>query len=120
MALRRLRRFAREGAPEILDMDGTIRSTAKNAGWLELRMIAPRHNAVKDLPFLEGGGPTEEHGRDWLQRLLGSWPRAAWLNPVPEEHWTWTTSILNVQRLMENRMYPVTIAGLASAMKSLA
>src|SRR6185503_5987658 len=34
MALRRLRRFAREGAPDVLDLDGTIRSTARNAGWL--------------------------------------------------------------------------------------
>src|SRR5207344_3190917 len=47
LALRRLRRFAREGAPEELDLDDTIRSTARNAGWLDLRMIPERHNAVK-------------------------------------------------------------------------
>src|SRR5689334_11382484 len=46
MALRRLRRFAREGAPEILDLDGTIRSTARNAGWLDLKMVPELHNAV--------------------------------------------------------------------------
>src|SRR5882672_7613257 len=46
MALRRLRRFAREGAPEVLDLDGTIRSTARNAGWLDLKMMAIPHNAV--------------------------------------------------------------------------
>jgi len=56
----------------------------------------------------------------WLERILRAWPRAAWLNPVPEDHWTWTTSVQNVQRLMEGRMYPVTIAGLERAMKSLA
>src|SRR6186713_2792919 len=39
IALRRLRRFARDGAPEVLDLDGTIRSTARNAGWLDLRMV---------------------------------------------------------------------------------
>ena len=204
LALRRLRRFARQGAPEILDLDGTIKSTAKNAGWLDLRMVAELHNAVKVLLFLDVGGSMDDHiqgveelftaarsefknlehfyfhncvyesvwkdnrrrhervptvevmrkyghdyklilvgdaamspyeleqpggsvehwndepGRAWLERILRAWPRAAWLNPVPEEHWTWTTSTQNVQRIMEGRMFPVTIAGLEKAMKSLA
>jgi uncharacterized protein with von Willebrand factor type A (vWA) domain len=204
MALRRLRRFARQGAPEVLDLDGTIRSTARNAGWLDLRMVAQLHNAVKVLLFLDVGGSMDDHiqgveelfsaargefknlehfyfhncvyesvwkdnrrrseriptvevmrkyghdyklvfvgdasmspyeleqaggsvehwndepGREWLQRLLRAWPRAAWLNPLPEEHWSWTASIRNVQRIMDGRMYPVTLAGLERAMKSLA
>ena len=204
MALRRLRRFAREGAPDVLDLDGTIRSTARNAGWLDLKMVPELHNAVKVLLFLDVGGTMDEHvqvveelfsaartefknlehfyfhncvyetvwkdnrrrgdrintvdvmrkyghdyklvvvgdasmspyeleqpggsvehwndeaGRVWVERILRAWPRAVWLNPVPEDHWTWTTSIQNVQRLMEGRMYPVTIAGLERAMKSLA
>jgi uncharacterized protein with von Willebrand factor type A (vWA) domain len=204
MALRRLRRFARDGAPEVLDLPGTIGSTARNAGWLDLRMVAETHNAVKVLLFLDVGGTMDDHiqvveelfsaarsefknlehfyfhncvyesvwkdnrrrhdrvptievlrryghdyklvlvgdasmspyelelaggsvehwneepGRAWLQRLLGAWPRAAWLNPVPEPEWGWTTSIQNVQRIMDGRMYPVTIAGLERAMKSLA
>ncbi len=204
LALRRLRRFARQGAPEILDLDGTIRSTARNAGWLDLRMVAELHNAVKVLLFLDVGGTMDDHiqvveelfsaargefknlehfyfhncvyesvwkdnrrrhervptvdvmrkygheyklilvgdasmspyeleqpggsvehwndepGRVWLERMLGSWPRAAWLNPVPEEHWGWTTSIQNVVRILDGRMYPVTLAGLERAMKSLA
>ena len=203
MALRRLRRFAREGAPEVLDLDGTIRSTAKNAGWLDLRMVPEPHNAVKVLLFLDVGGTMDDHirvveelfsatrtefknleyfyfhncvyesvwkdnrrrqnrtptvevmrkyghdyklvivgdasmspyeleqkggsvehwndepGRAWLERMLRSWPRAVWLNPVPEEHWTWTTSIQNIQRIMEGRMFPLTVAGLERAMKSL-
>src|SRR6185436_1203088 len=61
MALRRLRRFAREGAPEVLDMDGTIRSTAKNAGWLDLKMVPEPHNAVKVLLFLDVGGSMDDH-----------------------------------------------------------
>src|ERR1700674_3668964 len=61
MALRRLRRFAREGAPEVLDLDGTIRSTAKNAGWLDLKMVAQLHNAVKVLLFLDVGGTMDDH-----------------------------------------------------------
>ena len=204
MALRRLRRFAREGAPDILDLDGTIRSTAKNAGWLDLRMVPELHNAVKVLLFLDVGGTMDDHihvveelfsatrtefknleyfyfhncvyetvwkdnrrrhnrtptvevmrkyghdyklvlvgdasmspyeleqkggsvehwndepGRAWLERLLRSWPRAAWLNPVPEEHWGWTTSILNIHKIMEGRMFPLTVSGLERAMKSLA
>ncbi|HET9579905.1 MAG TPA: VWA domain-containing protein [Usitatibacter sp.] len=204
LALRRLRRFARDGAPEVLDLDGTIRSTAKNAGWLDLRMVPQLHNAVKVLLFLDVGGTMDDHievvselfsaartefknlehfyfhncvyetvwkdnrrrnqeriptvevmrkyghdyklifvgdasmspyelderggsvehwndetGRVWLDRLLRAWPHAAWLNPVPEEHWGWTTSVQNILRIMDGRMYPVTLAGLTSAMKAL-
>jgi uncharacterized protein with von Willebrand factor type A (vWA) domain len=203
MALRRLRRFAREGAPDVLDLDGTIRSTAKNAGWLDLRMVPELHNAVKVLLFLDVGGTMDDHihvveelfsatrtefknlehfyfhncvyesvwkdnrrrhnrtptvevmrkyghdyklvlvgdasmspyeleqkggsvehwndepGRVWLERILRSWPRAVWLNPVAEEHWSWTTSIQNIHRIMEGRMFPLTVAGLERAMKSL-
>jgi uncharacterized protein len=61
VALRRLRRFAREGSPEELDLDDTIRSTAKNAGWLDLRMVPERHNAVKVLLFLDVGGSMDDH-----------------------------------------------------------
>jgi len=61
VALRRLRRFAREGAPEELDMDDTIRSTARNAGYLDLKMVPERHNAVKVLLFLDIGGSMDDH-----------------------------------------------------------
>ena len=204
MALRRLRRFARDGAPEILDLDDTIRSTARNAGWLDLKMVPQLHNAVKVLLFLDVGGSMDDHikgveelfsaartefknlehfyfhncvyetvwkdnrrrhnrintvelmrkyghdyklifvgdasmspyeleqpggsvehwndesGRVWVERLLRAWPHAAWLNPVPEDQWGWTTSIQNIQRIMDGRMYPVTIAGLEQAMRKLA
>ena len=204
LALRRLRRFARDGAPEVLDLPDTIRSTARNAGWLDIRMVPRLHNAVKVLLFLDVGGSMDDHvlmveelfsaaksefknlehfyfhncvyesvwkdnrrrqnrintvevmrkyghdyklilvgdaamspyeleqvggsvehwndepGRAWLERLLRTWPHAAWLNPVPENHWGWTTSTQNVQRIMEGRMFPVTVAGLEKAMKSLA
>ena len=63
VALRRLRRFARVGAPEELDLDDTIRSTAKNAGWLDLKMVPERHNAVKVLIFFDVGGSMESHVR---------------------------------------------------------
>jgi len=63
LALRRLRRFAREGAPEELDLDDTIRSTARNAGWLDIKMVPERHNAVKVLLFLDVGGSMDDHVR---------------------------------------------------------
>jgi uncharacterized protein len=204
LALRRLRRFARQGAPDVLDLEGTIRSTAKNAGWLDLRMVPELRNAVKVLLFLDVGGTMDDHvagveelfsaartefknlehfyfhncvyesvwkdnarrseriptvevmrqyghdyklvlvgdasmspyelderggsvehwndetGRVWLERLLRAWPRAVWLNPVPEPNWGWTTSIQNVLQITEGRMFPLTLAGLERAMKSLA
>jgi uncharacterized protein len=61
VALRRLRRFARQGAAEELDLPGTIAATAKNAGWLDLLMRPERHNAVKVLLFLDVGGSMDDH-----------------------------------------------------------
>ena len=61
LALRRLRQFARQGAAEELDLDDTIRSTARNAGLLDLKMVPERHNAVKVLLFLDVGGSMDEH-----------------------------------------------------------
>lgn len=63
VALRRLRRFAREGAPVQLDLDGTIDATARNAGLLDLKMVPERHNAIKVLLFLDVGGSMEDHVR---------------------------------------------------------
>ena len=61
VALRRLRRFARVGAPDELDLDNTIDRTARNAGWLDLQMRPERHNAVKVLLFLDIGGSMDDH-----------------------------------------------------------
>jgi uncharacterized protein len=60
LALRRLRSFARQGAPEELDLAGTIRGTAEK-GYLDIRMIPERHNAVKVLMFLDVGGSMDWH-----------------------------------------------------------
>jgi uncharacterized protein with von Willebrand factor type A (vWA) domain len=61
VALRRLRKFAREGAPEELDLETTIDKTARNAGYLDLSMRPERHNAVKVLMFLDIGGSMDDH-----------------------------------------------------------
>ncbi len=203
VALRRLRRFARNGAADELDLDATIDGTARQ-GWLDIRMRPERHNAVKVLLFLDVGGsmdpfikvceelfsaassefknleffyfhncpyegvwednrrrfsertPTwdvlhkyghdyklifvgdaamspyeishsggsvehhnEEAGAVWLQRLTNTYPAAAWLNPVPEQHWNYSQSTRMVQELMAGRMYPLTLDGLDDAMREL-
>ena len=61
VAMRRLRKFARTGAEEELDMDDTIRSTAHNAGLLDIKMVPERHNAVKVLLFFDVGGSMDPH-----------------------------------------------------------
>ena len=62
VALRRLRRWAREGAAEELDLDGTVRATAEH-GWLDLRTRPERRNAVRVLLFLDVGGSMDAHVR---------------------------------------------------------
>src|SRR6266700_2450239 len=151
VALRRLRKFAREGAPEELDLDTTIDKTARNAGWLDLHMRPERHNAVKVLMFLDIGGSMDDHdyklvfvgdatmspyeilqpggsieysndeaGAVWLKRMLEVYPRAAWLNPEPEEIWPYRQSIGILREIMGGRMYPTTVEGLERAMRALA
>lgn len=61
VALRRLRRFAREGLETELDLDGTIHGTAANAGLLDIKMIPERHNKVKVLLLMDVGGTMDEH-----------------------------------------------------------
>jgi len=204
LALRRLRRFARQGAEEILDLDGTIESTARRAGLLDIRMVPERRNAVKVLLFLDVGGSMDEHvriceelfsaargefkhlehyyfhnfvyesvwkdnrrrhgertplpqllrtygpdyrlvlvgdatmspyeilqpggsiehwneepGAAWMKRLLARFPRHAWLNPEPQDRWEYTPSVRITRELVEDRMFPLTLAGLDRAMRSL-
>ena len=204
VALRRLRKFAREGAEVELDMPDTIRSTANNAGWLDLKMRPERRNKVKVLIFFDIGGsmdsyirlceelfsaarsefkhleyfyfhnclyekvwkdnkrrhtdtlPTwqvlhtyphdykvifvgdasmspyeitypggsvehwnEESGEIWMRRVLDVYPHAIWLNPTPEKHWNYTSSIGVMRQLMEGRMFPLTLGGLDAAAREL-
>ncbi|MCI3205747.1 MULTISPECIES: VWA domain-containing protein [Pandoraea] len=204
VALRRLRKFAREGAAEELDLDDTIRSTAANAGWLDLKLVPERHNNVKVLMLLDVGGSMDDHiarteelfsaaksefkhlefyyfhncvydylwrqnrrrhnerfetwdvlrkypsdyklifvgdatmspyevlqpggsveynnkeaGAVWLRRFIDRFPHHAWLNPEPEGIWQYRQSISVIRQLFANRMYPITLAGLESAMRVL-
>lgn len=203
IALRRLRRFARSGAAEELDLDETIHETA-HKGYLDVKLRPERRNAVKVLLFLDVGGsmdwhieiaeelfsaarlefkhfehfyfhncvyehvwkenrrrfdekiPTldvirtygsdyrvvfvgdasmspyeimvpggsvehwnEEAGQVWMQRILGHFPRAVWLNPVPKSHWGYTQSINLMRQLFADRMYPLNLEGIDQAMREL-
>lgn len=61
VALRRLRKFARDGAQDELDLPDTIASTARNAGYLDIKMVPERHNTIKVLMLLDVGGTMDEH-----------------------------------------------------------
>ena len=204
VALRRLRRFAREGADLELDLDETISRTARNAGSLDLQMVPERHNTVKVLMLLDVGGSMDDHiarieelfsaarsefrnlevyyfhncpyeslwqansrrqserfdtwdilrkfnadwrliivgdatmspyeilqpggsvehynkepGAEWVKRLVEAWPKSVWLNPEPQASWEYRQSIQLMRGLVQDRMYPVTVAGLEQAMRVL-
>ena len=203
VALRRLRKWARDGAAEEFDLDGTIRATAEH-GWLDVQTRPERRNAVKVLLFLDVGGsmdpyikvmeelfsaarsefkhlvpfyfhnclyegvwrdnarrwnaqtPTAEvlrtYGADykcifvgdasmspyeilhpgganehwnpeagqvWLNRACTQWPNHLWINPVPEQHWSYTQSIRLIGEIFQNRMVPLTLEGIARGIKEL-
>lgn len=204
VALKRLREFARSGAREELDLNNTIRATAENAGFLDIKMIPEKHNSVKVLLLMDVGGsmdlhiqtceelfsatrtefkhleyyyfhnfiyeslwkdnnrrrteftPTwdvlhkyssdykvifvgdasmspyeiayqggsvehwnEEPGSVWMERLLTTFDKVAWLNPMAEKHWPYTQSVGMTKDLVHDKMFPLTIKGLEDAMKHL-
>ena len=204
IALRRLRKFAREGAADQLDLADTIDKTARNAGLLDIRMVPERHNAVKVLLCLDIGGSMDDHvrvceelfsaassefkhleyyyfhnfvyenfwkdnrrrhaekistldithkyasdyklifvgdatmspyeivyaggsvehwndepGSIWMKRLLNTYSKAIWLNPEPRQRWDYTPSTKIIRDIMDDRMYPLTVAGLDEGMKAL-
>lgn len=61
----------------------------------------------------------DEAGIVWLQRLRQQFPPTVWLNPVPQEQWNYTQSIKMIEKIFEEKMYPLTIGGLTDAMKHL-
>jgi len=204
LALRRLRKFARQGTPTELDIPETIRTTANNAGYLDLKMVPERHNTVKVLLFLDIGGSMDEHvrvceelfsaargefkhleyfyfhnciyervwktnrrrndnmtpteevmrkygpdykaifvgdasmspyevshpggsvehwneepGSVWMERLTKHFRRSAWLNPRPRNAWDHAMTIGMLRKVMENRMYPLTLGGIDEMAKEL-
>ena len=72
---------------------------------------------------LQPGGSVEYHneepGAEWLQRLTHAFPGFAWVNPEPQGVWQYRQSIAIIQQLMNQRMFPLTLAGLEGAMRLL-
>jgi uncharacterized protein with von Willebrand factor type A (vWA) domain len=73
--------------------------------------------------ILEPGGSVEYHndeaGKVWMQRMLDIYNKAIWLNPEPEEVWSYRQSTQIIKEVMGNRMFPTTIGGIERAMRAL-
>ena len=54
-----------------------------------------------------------------MRRFLETWPHAVWHNPVPQKHWAYTESIAMMRKLLDGRMYPLTLGGLDAAISEL-
>lgn len=70
----------------------------------------------------EGGSVerwNDEPGETWLRRLFDGYPRAVWLNPVPQRYWGATASIGMIARISGERMFPLTLDGIDQAMRAL-
>lgn len=69
------------------------------------------------------GGSVEHHNEEpgalWLRRLTDTYPSAAWLNPSAEQYWAYSPSTALIRALLHDRMFPLTLAGLDDAMRSL-
>ncbi len=61
----------------------------------------------------------DEPGELWLDRIVNQFDHIAWLNPIPQEHWSWTPSINMIRARFKNQMYPLNISGISSAIKNL-
>lgn len=204
VALRKLRQFARTGSSEELALDETIAATARNAGYLDIKMKPERHNAIKVLMFFDIGGSMDDHikvceqlfsaihgefkhleffyfhnclyetvwrdnnrrhsekidllqvlhtysrdykiifvgdatmgpyeitypggsvehwneepGSVWMKRLTDYFDNVIWLNPQNETQWSYYPSINIMKGLVDNKMYPLTLAGLGQGIKDL-
>ena len=61
----------------------------------------------------------EEPSVAWINRLTEHFNNMAWLNPVPDDHWDYSSSVCILRDLFEDRMYPLTLKGLENAMGEL-
>jgi uncharacterized protein with von Willebrand factor type A (vWA) domain len=61
----------------------------------------------------------EESGAAWMHRVANTYPATVWLNPTPEQHWTYSQSTKIIKDLVNDRMYPLTLEGLDDAMREL-
>ena len=91
-----------------------VEISAKSAACLavlETKRIGPPHE-----PHIK---VKQEAGAAWMQRVTNTYPATVWLNPIPEEQWGYSQSVRIMRELMNDRMYPLTLAGLDDAMREL-
>lgn len=204
LALKRLRLFTREGQPDELDLERTIKETARNGAMLDIAMRPSRRNRIKVLLFFDIGGSMSPHvrnceqlfssaraefksletfyfhnciyesvwreerqqqggkvktfdilhkynrdyrviivgdasmspyellqtggsidhyndepGATWLTRLREAFPHSLWLNPEPQEAWHYVETIKVIRSIFQEKMFPLTLDGLAEAMDTL-
>ncbi|MFM2065659.1 MAG: hypothetical protein RLZZ584_568, partial [Pseudomonadota bacterium] len=91
-----------------------------NKDW---RIIFVGDATMSPYEILQVGGSVEynneETGAEWLQRVIHAYPKFAWINPEPQGVWQYRQSISIIQQIMQQRMYPLTLAGLEQAMRLL-
>jgi uncharacterized protein with von Willebrand factor type A (vWA) domain len=104
IALRRLRRFARTGAEEELDMAGTIAATARNGGILDIRMVPERRNTVKVLLLLDIGGSMDEHVQACQQLFSAARGEFKYLVPLYFHNFTYEHLWSEAARRDEHRV----------------
>jgi hypothetical protein len=89
----------------------------------QTRLVLVGDAAMSPYEIAAPGGSVEhwnaEPGGIWLKRLLDHFPKAAWINPVPSDLWSYTHSTGMIERIMEGRMFPLTLAGLDGAIDVL-
>ena len=89
----------------------------------DYKLIFVGDAAMGPYELLQRGGSVEhnndEPGQVWLGRLLAAYPSFVWLNPIPEGQWGFYNSVSLVKRLLEGRMFPLTLQGLDQAMRAL-
>ena len=89
----------------------------------DYRVVMVGDAAMSPYEIVQPGGSVEhwneEAGVVWMQRLLHTYSKVAWLNPMPEKHWGYTSSIEMMEKIMGGRMFPLTLAGLDGAMREL-
>lgn len=107
------------------------RRQATQRSTLELiRTFGPEHRllfvgdaTMGPYEITHAGGSVEhmnaEPGAVWMRRLLAHFPHAAWINPVPRDHWDFVASISMMRELMEDRMFPLTLGGLEQTVRAL-
>ena len=89
----------------------------------DYRVVLVGDAAMSPYEIVQPGGSVEhwneEAGIIWMRRLLHTYPKAVWFNPMPERHWGYTSSVAMMEEIMGGRMFPLTLAGLDSAMREL-